>query len=46
VLRLGLVRLCHLLFIGACFGLLAVLRVSRDREHGFHCIMSKYFAGS
>ena len=23
-----------------------VLRVSRDREHGFHCIVSKYFAGS
>jgi hypothetical protein len=22
------------------------LRVSRDREHGFHCIVSKYFAGS
>jgi hypothetical protein len=24
----------------------ALLRVSRDREHGFHCIVSKYFAGS
>jgi hypothetical protein len=23
-----------------------LLRVSRDREHGFHCIVSKYFAGS
>jgi len=23
-----------------------LLRVSRDREHGFHWIMSKYFAGS
>ena len=22
------------------------VRVSRDREHGFHCIVSKYFAGS
>jgi len=22
------------------------MRVSRDREHGFHCIVSKYFAGS
>ena len=22
------------------------LRVSRDREHGFHCIVSRYFAGS
>jgi hypothetical protein len=22
------------------------LRVSREREHGFHCIVSKYFAGS
>jgi hypothetical protein len=22
------------------------LRVSRDREHGFHRIVSKYFAGS
>jgi hypothetical protein len=25
---------------------LSRLRVSRDREHGFHCIVSKYFAGS
>ena len=24
----------------------AAVRVSRDREHGFHCIVSKYFAGS
>jgi hypothetical protein len=22
------------------------LRVSRDREHGFQCIVSNYFAGS
>ena len=22
------------------------VRVSRDREHGFQCIVSKYFAGS
>jgi len=24
----------------------AAVRVSRDREHGFHRIVSKYFAGS
>jgi hypothetical protein len=27
-------------------GYLHRLRVSRDREHGFHRIVSKYFAGS
>jgi hypothetical protein len=30
VLRLGLIRLCHLLFIGACFGLLAVPLVTHN----------------
>ncbi len=25
---------------------IAEMRVSRDREHGFHRIVSKYFAGS
>ena len=24
----------------------SIVRVSRDREHGFHRIVSKYFAGS
>jgi hypothetical protein len=38
-----------LTFLGtAAFCLLSLLslRVSRDREHGFRCIVSKYFAGS
>jgi hypothetical protein len=30
-----------------CSGMaMTPMRVSRDREHGFHCIVSKYFAGS
>src|SRR5450759_5913496 len=33
-------------FCSALIRSLASMRVSRDREHGFHCIVSKYFAGS
>jgi branched-chain amino acid transport system permease protein len=49
-LALGFVEVMTAGYLSSNFkeaaGFAAMVRVSRDREHGFHCIMSKYFAGS